>query len=106
MSKEIFVHVGSTEFLKIIAERNCYLSFEKGVPFTDRKRDAIWIKTTDGRDLDLRLPNGYRSCPVELPRVIFDDFLRASLIEQDGSEDSDHCITFQLTEDGKARGLS
>jgi hypothetical protein len=106
MSKELFVHVGSTEFLKILVERDCHLSFEKGAPFTDRKRDAVWIKTPDGRDLDLRLPNGYHSCPVELPRAIFDDFLRASLIKQDGSEDSEHRITFQLTQDGRERELS
>jgi hypothetical protein len=104
--QEITMPVGSTEFLKIMAERNCYLSFEKGVPYTNRKRDMIWIKTTDGRDLDLRLPNGYHSCPVALPRSIFDDFMRASLIRQDGPEDAEHRIVFRLTEDGRERGLS
>jgi hypothetical protein len=102
----IFNQVGSTDFLKIIAERDCYLSFEKGTPVTDRKRDAIWIKMPDGRDLDLRLPNGYHSCPVELPRAIFDDYVRASLVKQDGPEDAEHRIFFRLTEDGRSRGLS
>lgn len=99
------MNVGSTEFLRIIAERDCHLSFEKGAPFTQRKRDTIWIKTADGRDLDLRLPNGYHSFPVELPCSIFDDFLRASLIRQDGAEDAEHRIVYRLTEDGRKRAL-
>ena len=103
--QEIFMPMGSTDLLRVIAERDCHLSFEKGVPFADRKRDAIWIKTPDGRDLDLKLPNGYHSWPVELPRAMFDDFLRASLIKQDGPEDTEHRITFRLTEDGRRLGL-
>jgi hypothetical protein len=103
---EFTIQVGSTEFLKIMPERDCYFSFEKGVPYSDRKRDMIWIKTADGHDLDLRLPNGHHSCPVALPRAIFDDFVRASLIRQDGREDTEHRIVFRLTQDGRKRGLS
>ena len=46
--QEIFMPMGSTDLLRVIAERDCHLSFEKGVPFADRKRDAIWIKLRTG----------------------------------------------------------
>jgi hypothetical protein len=42
---------------------------------------------------------------LPLPRSVFDDFVRASLIKQDGSEDGKQCIIFRLTDDGRERGL-
>lgn len=82
------MHMNSTRYLKLIAENNCYLLFEKGL-----KVDVISIKTPDGRELQ-----GYSG----LSRAMFDEFLAASLIAQDGPEDSDGGIVFRLTPDGRA----
>jgi hypothetical protein len=98
--------MGSTEYLALIADHDCHLLFEKGAPYSDRKRDFISLKSREGRDVSLSTPGGLKSCPVELPRSIFDDFLAASLIRQDGAEDENHGIVFRLTVDGVARGLS
>lgn len=100
------VMMGSTKYLSLIADHDCHLVFEKGAPYSDRKWDFISLKSRDGREVSLSTADGFKSSPVELPRAIFDDFLAASLIKQDGSEDQDHRIVFRLTADGVARGLS
>jgi len=96
---------GSTDFLHLIANNDCRVLFEKGAPAGKLKRDLIYLTDHTGKALTLSTPQGYRSSPVELHRSIFDDFLAASLIRQDG-EGSDDKIMFALTPDGKARGLS
>ena len=98
--------IGSTKYLALIADHDCHLVFEKGVPHSDLKRDFISLKSRDGHDVSLSTPDGFTSCPVELPRAMFDDFLAASLIKQDGAEDQNHRVIFRLTADGVARGLS
>jgi hypothetical protein len=98
--------IGSTDFLTLTADNDCHLVFEKGVPAGTLKRDFISLKHRDGRDLALSTPQGYRRCPVELPRSIFDDFLAASLIREGGPADESHRIIFNLTIDGIARGLT
>ena len=65
----------------------------------------ITLTTADGRAVGMEIPTGFRSSVVESPRPIFDDFLAASLIEQERPEDEDGRIFFQLTADGKARAL-
>jgi|SRR5215469_4702579 len=97
------MHIGSTEFLGIIAQQGRYLLLERAVPRGRLKRDMITIKEYDGRDLVLRAP-GYTSGPVELPIPIFEDFVRASLVAQDGPEDMEHGTVFRLTEGGLKRG--
>ena len=97
------MHINSTEFLKLIAENNCHIVFEKGAPSGHLKRDFISLRTQDDRAFELLTAQGFHVCPVELDRVIFDDFIAASLIEQDGSEDSEDRIVFRLTSDGHAR---
>jgi hypothetical protein len=82
------------------------LGVRKGAPAGPLKRDFISLKHRDGRDLALSTPQGYRKCPVELPRSIFDDFLAASLIRQGGPADENQRIIFNLTIDGVARGLT
>ena len=68
------------------------------------KRDFISIKDNDGRNLEFRRPRGYKVSPVELPRTVFDDFIRASFIKQDGPEGVDGSTTYRLTNDGRERG--
>ncbi|ULO25091.1 hypothetical protein [Methylocystis sp. SB2] len=100
------MHINSTEFLGLVTKNNCYILFEKGVPSGRIKRDFISLTTQDGRALALSTPQGFQSCPVELPRAIFDDFLVAGLIEQDGLEDSEGRVVFRLTSDGYARAAT
>jgi hypothetical protein len=66
----------------------------------------VTIKDSKGRDLELITPQGVRRSPIELPPEMFDDFIRARFVEQDGREDSDGRTTFRLTADGRKRGLA
>jgi hypothetical protein len=100
------MQIDSTEFLALIAKNNCHVVFERGAPAGRLKCDFISIKAPDRRDFELSTPRGFRACPVELPREILDDYLRASFIKQDGPEDENGRITFRLTNDGRERGLS
>jgi hypothetical protein len=97
------MHIGSTEFLEIIAQQGRYLLLERAVPRGRLKRDMITIKEHDGRDLVLKA-RGCSSGPVELPIPIFEDFIRANLVAQDGPEDMEHGTVFRLTEGGLTRG--
>jgi hypothetical protein len=98
--------IGSTNFLKLLADNDCHLVFEKGAPYSTRKADFITLKRRDGRNLSLSTPQGYQACPVELPRSIFDDFVAANLIRQGGPEDENQRIIFNLTVGGLVRGLT
>ena len=89
------MHINSTEFLGLIAKNNWYISFEKAVPGGRLKRELICLATRDGSAISLSA-RGFVSCPVELPREMFDDFIATSLIEQDSPEDSDGRIIYRL----------
>lgn len=67
-------------------------------------RDICWIKEADGRDLVIRTPVGDRS-PVELPIPIWEEFLLAQLIRQDGPEDFERGTVYRPTPDGGRRFL-
>ena len=99
-------HFNSTEILEFIQKHDCLISFEKAVPSGRLKRDFISIVTREGRAIRLTTPTGYSSTPIELPRAMFDDFVAASLIEQDRPEDSDGRIFFRLTADGRTRAAA
>ena len=71
--------IGSTEYLELLAKNEGYLLLERSTPVGRLKRDFISIKCSDGRDLELASPQGYRVCPVELPRAVLDDFIRATV---------------------------
>jgi hypothetical protein len=103
---EASMHINSTEFLKLMAENDCYILLERATPVGRLKRDFISIKSRDGRDFELRTPTGYRACPVQLPRDTLDDYLRASLVSQDGPADAEGSVIYRLTQDGRERGLS
>ncbi|SRR6266446_1582897 len=93
----------STEYLELITKNSCYILLEKAVPSGKLKREVISLATHDGRALTLSTPQGFSARPFEIPRAIFDEFLAASLIEQDGPEDSGGRILFRLTLDGYSR---
>jgi hypothetical protein len=97
------MHAGSTEFLKILAREGRYLLLERAVPRGRLNRDTISIKASDGRNLVLSA-NGYTRSPVELPIPIFEDFVRANLVEQDGPEDYENGTVFRPTKDGLEQG--
>jgi hypothetical protein len=79
---------------------------ERSIPAGRLKCDFISIRLDDGRALALRTPQGFKKSTMELPRAILDDYLRASLVRQDGPAREDGSIVFRLTEDGRVRGLS
>lgn len=91
------------EYLDLIAKNGCSILFEKAAPAGKLKRDVIALATYDGRRLTLTTPQGFTASPFEMPRAIFDECLTASLIEQDGPEDSDGRILFRLTQAGRTR---
>jgi hypothetical protein len=100
------MQVFSTDYLKRIAENDCYVLLERATLAGRLKRDFISIKTSDGRDLKIQTPSGYVASPVSLPRQFLDDYLRASLIAPDGPADAEGSIVYRLTEDGRRLGLS
>jgi len=83
------MQMNSTERLEWIAENNCKIVFEEGVPSGRLKRYFISIISQDGRVL-------------ELPRGDFDNLIASSFIKQDGPEDSEGRTTYRLTPDGRA----
>ena len=100
------MHVGSTEFLKLIDSNDAYILLEKGTPLGRLKREFISLMAQDGRGLEPRSASGYRASPLQLRREIFDDVVAASFIEQDGPEDAEGRSIFRLTLDGYAAARS
>lgn len=96
----------STEFLRLIAKNDCRIVLEPAFPVGKLKRDFVSIKSRDGRPLSLSNPQGYKVCPVELPRETLDDFIRASFVEQEGPADDAGSVVYRLSDDGRERGLS
>lgn len=77
--------------------------FEKAAPAGRLKREVISLATHDGRHLTLTTPQGFSSCPFEMPRQIFDECLAAKFIEQDGPEYPDGRVLFRLKQAGRSR---
>jgi len=102
----MFQNTRSTEYLKLLAENDCRLVVDPGVPPGKPKHEFVVIKHRDGRNLILRTPSGYVASPVELHPAIFADFLVESLVERDGSENAEGRVTYRLTAEGRRRGLS
>jgi hypothetical protein len=98
--------IGSTEYLALIAKHDCYVVLERSFPAGRLKRDLVTIKDSNGRDLELMTPQGFKRSPIELPREMLDDFIRWRFVEQDGPQDRDGRTTFRVTGDGRERGLS
>ena len=92
----------SSDFLELIAIDGNYIQFEPAGSHSNLKRDFISILGAEGRAIGLAKRFGYETLPLEIPRVIFDDFVRASLIEQDGTTDEGHTI-FRVTHEGRKR---
>ena len=98
--------MNSTTFLQFIAKNGCYILFEKAAPDGKLKRELITLMTHDGKSVGLTTPQGFSTGQLEMPRSMFDDFVAASLIEQDRQEDSDGRIFYRLTKDGLARSAA
>ena len=94
-------HFNSTEVLRFMHKHGCLISFEKAAPAGRLKRDFISLCTSDGRAVDVTAPVGFSTSASELPRDTFDDFMKASFIEQDRTENSEGRIFFRLTADGR-----
>ena len=91
------------EYLDLIAKSGCSIMFEKSVPGGKLKRELISLATYDGKHLALSTPQGFSTCPIEMPRQTFDECRAAEFIEQDGPEFPDGRILFRLTPAGRSR---
>jgi hypothetical protein len=95
----------SSEVLHYLATNsNCHIVLQPGFPRSKLKRDLIAIRNEDGRYLAATTAAGMHWSPYPIAREILDDFIRASLVKQDGGEDSEGRLVFRLTLDGKIRG--
>jgi hypothetical protein len=83
----------AAEYLNEIDAKYCFILFEKAIPAGKLKRETISLVTHD------RTPPGFSG--GELSREIFDELLKANMIEQDGPE-AEGCILFRPTEHGRA----
>ena len=95
--------INSTECLQLMVAHNVSIIVSKADPGRFKK-EFIFLGTADGQSLGITVPLGFSNNAIELPREIFDDFLAASLIEQDGKEDAEGRTIYRLTEDGIGRG--
>jgi hypothetical protein len=95
------MHYRSTDYLELIDKHDCNILFEKGWPSSRLKRDFISLVGQDGRAVEIRNSMGF-----ELHRGIFDDFIAASFIKQDGPEDAEGRMIFRLTPDGRVAARS
>ena len=96
--------MSSTEYLKQIVKLS-------GFMVHDIKNDVVLIKDQDGVDIKMTLPPplSLKKFPVDLPLVIFKDFLDANLIEKSGRifagmAKEQEFVVYQLTQDGIKRG--
>jgi hypothetical protein len=106
MVEGVIMNITSTEILKFLAAKDGrYLLFEKGAPHnTELKGDVISLREPDGSLV--KAMDDLRNVFImpAIPREMFDDFMKASLIKQDGQEDNQHRLIFRLTADGLQRG--
>jgi transcriptional regulator with XRE-family HTH domain len=94
--------IGIKELMKIIAEDDRYILYEKGFPHNDQlKKDFISVKSADGRNVQI-FSKGYRSAYLVMPREIFEHLRRLGFIDQIGGEEEPHCIKFKITAAGLA----
>ncbi len=98
------MELGSTQILELLAaEDGRYLLFGKGAPYNMKlKGHVISLRGANGREVVVT--DGSRNFTAYIPRVMFDDFMRAHLITQNGQEDADHRLVFRLTSEGLTRG--
>jgi hypothetical protein len=72
------------EFLEeLIAEPGRFVLCGWSSTHGSSERGACWIKEADGRDVAIRTAGGVRS-PIELPLTLWEEFMQAQLIRQDG----------------------
>jgi hypothetical protein len=100
------MHINSTEFLSLIAKHGLFILVEPAAPRGALKREMITLVHQDRRPATIALPSGFRGSRIELPRPIFEDFIRASLIKPAEPEDEEGRALFRLSEDGRARALA
>jgi hypothetical protein len=68
------------------------------------EREVCWIKEADGRDITIRTADKVHS-PVELPIPLWEEFMAAQLIRQDGPNDCEKGTVYRPTLDGGRRVL-
>jgi hypothetical protein len=96
--------LNANQYLELIHKNNYCILIEKGVPSGRLKRELITIVTPNGHALRLTTPQGFSTCPVELPRAFFDQYVAGGYVEAVGLEDSQGRILYQLTKEGQTRG--
>ncbi|MDD3029381.1 MAG: hypothetical protein PHS57_03755 [Alphaproteobacteria bacterium] len=96
----------STDYLELIVQKDARIYFEKGAPYTTLKRDVISIRDKGGKPLIIETLSGFSTNLLELPREIFDDFAKETLIEEDERKNDNNLIIFRSSDEGKIRGHS
>lgn len=97
----------STDLLKLLAENDYRLVLDRGARTKRYEDERVWIMTGDGDYGEYSLPPGslITAALIDVPRATLDDFLEASFIVADGTEDANGRTIYRLTEDGRERGL-
>lgn len=91
------------EFLEeLMAEPGRFVLCDRPPAHGGSEHEVCWIKEADGRDITIRTADGAYS-PVELPIRLWDEFMAAQLIRQDGSIDFEHGTVYRTTLDGGRR---
>ncbi len=93
----------NTEHLELVNKHACFILLEKAVPAGKLKQELISLTTIERRYLTLSTPNGFSTCPLKIPRYIFDSYVAEQYIEQLYPEDADGRILFGITDKGKDR---
>jgi hypothetical protein len=100
------MYISSTEFLSMLAHYGAHLVEKQAAAASSRPEEAmILIESDSGSNLEIKAA-GYWAAPLQLPRSIFDDFLKAGLIREDPSACKPGRRVFRLTEDGLQGGLA
>jgi len=91
------------EFLEeLIAEPGRFVLRGSPPPHGASEQGVCWIKEADGRDVVIRTAGGVYS-PVELPVPIWEEFVQAHLLRQDGPENFEHGTVYRPTLDSGRR---
>jgi hypothetical protein len=91
------------EFLEeLIAQPGRFALRNWPPPHGRSEREVCWIKEADGRDITIQTADGVSS-PVELPIPIWEEFMAAQLIRQDGPKDFQNGTIYRPTLDGGRR---
>jgi len=87
----------STEFLKLIAENDFRLLYEKSAPHD------VWIVTPEGKRVQMFEANGRYPTTLRIPKTMLDDFIAGALVRTLACASEDSTV-YELRPDAIGRG--